>query len=219
MDFTNQLQVGKIIAQLRKAGVYKEEFNLVGLEGVKFKGGKFTLTDDKPDQWNDCFIVISYGKIVDALLGTTEPSRHYTIDPMNPRGAARLAFGSYKDVYIFGVHGVAAPHNAFVQVGNLTVCRDLNKDFIRTGDKRFTGNNFAVNFHSTPSGANENSIGYWSAGCQVVYLYDQFVQLLKRAKASGLKRFSYSLFDGEAALPGSVKPLVPAGYNDGAAVI
>lgn len=217
MDFTKKLNTPKIIAQLKKAGVYKTAFNIVGLEGVQFKGGEFTLTSDKPDKWNDCFIIIANDEIIDAFLGTTEPSEHYTISPMNPLGAARLAFGSYKDCYTFGVHGVAAPHKALVQCGNLIVCRDLNKDYSRVGDTCYTGKNFAVNFHSTPSGAKENSIGYWSAGCQVVYYYSEFLTFMARANASKLKVFSYSLFDGEAAL--SDKPLVPAGYNDGKATV
>ena len=70
---------------------------------------------------------------------------------MNRAGAARLAFGSYKNCYTFGVHGVRAPHPALVQCGNLTICRDLKEDFSRVGDRMYTGDSFAVNLHAAVS--------------------------------------------------------------------
>jgi hypothetical protein len=209
-NLTGQIQTAKIITELKRAGVYRPELNIVGLEGLKFKNGQFILTDDKPDQWNDCFIIIVGDQIVDAVLGTTEPGSAYTYKPLNSDGCARIAFGSYKNVYKIGIHGNKAKHEALVQCGNITVCRDLNKDFSRQGDKMFTGDDFYVNFHSTPSGASEDSIGYWSAGCSVTYDYAQFKILMERFKEAGFSRFSYSLFDGSAVTPGSAKPLKPA---------
>lgn len=215
-SLTSQIQTAKIVTELKKAGVYKPEFNIVGLEALAFKDGQFILTNDESDRWNDSIIVIKYNEetkkdeILDAYSSTTEPSRWYTLNPMNQAGAARMAFGSYKDVYTFGVHGVKARHKALIQCGNLTVCRDLNKDFSRVGDRMYTGSHFAVNLHAAVGSPDfDDSIGLYSAGCQVIRLYEQQKIFMKLCRASGLKVFSYSLFDGAAVTPGSTKPLKP----------
>jgi hypothetical protein len=59
-------------------------------------------------------------------------------------------------------------HEALVQRGKITVCRDLNKDMIRTGDARDSGDNFGINQHG-PSGTDEapDNVGKFSAGCLV----------------------------------------------------
>jgi hypothetical protein len=213
---TSQINVNKIITELRRAGVYKPEFNIVGLEGLAFKDGKFVLTSDESDRFNDSIIVIKYNKdtqkdvIIDAYSATTEPGKYYTLNPMNAAGAARMAFGSYKNCYEFGTHGVKAPHPALTQCGNITVCRDLNQDFSRVGDRMYTGNHFAVNLHAAVGSPDfTESIGLYSAGCQVIRLYAQQKIFLSLCRASGLNIFSYSLFDGAAVTPGSDLPLKP----------
>lgn len=84
--------------------------------------------------------------IVGNWQATTEPGSHYTFQPMNPKGAARIAFGQYK-AWSVGIHGNADPHEALVQVEPVTVYRDFNKDFKRTGDKLDTGDDFYINQH------------------------------------------------------------------------
>jgi len=214
---TQQIQVNKIVAELKRVGVYRPEFNIVGLEALAFNKGQFILTKDEPDYFNDSIIVIKYNEetkkdeIIDAFSATTEPGRFYTLNAMNPKGCARLAFGSYKDVYRIGVHGVKAPHSALVQVEALTVYRDLNKDFSRKGDKTETGNWFAINLHAAVGSPSYTaSIGPYSAGCQVIRLYQQQKIFMQLCRNTGFKRFSYSLFDGSAVTPGSTKPLLPA---------
>lgn len=213
---TSQINVVKIVNELKRAGVYTPEFNIVGLEGLAFKDNKFFLTDDKPDCWNDCIIVITHNSkaqkdiIVDAYSATTEPGKYYTLSPMNEAGAARLAFGSYKDCYKFGIHGVKAPHAALVQCGPITICRDLNKDFSRVGDRVYTGSNFMTNLHAAVGSPDfEDSIGLYSAGCNVIRLYEQQKVFMKLCHQSGLERFSYSLFDGAAVTLNSGRPLKP----------
>lgn len=217
---TSQINVNKIITELRRAGVYKPEFNIVGLEGLAFQQGRFELTNDESDRWNDSIIVTSAKQnsvtkqwediIVDAYSATTEPGKYYTLNPMNAAGAARMAFGSYKNCYEFGTHGVKAPHKALVQCGNITVCRDLNQDFSRVGDRMYTGNHFAVNLHAAVGSPDfTESIGRYSAGCQCIRLYEQQKLFMQLCYQSGLKTFSYSLFDGAAVTLGSDKPLKP----------
>jgi hypothetical protein len=56
---------------------------------------------------------------------------------MNPQGAARIAFGQYT-AWQVGRHGTSDRHEALVQVVEVKVHRDLNKDMQRTGDTKGT---------------------------------------------------------------------------------
>ena len=142
--------------------------NIVYIEGCNPDG---TLNDNTPNRFNDVHLVISITAdgiptIVDAWDGTTEPGKKWTMDPMDPKGAARIAFGQYK-AWTVGTHhaGSASAHEALVQVAEVTVYRDLNQDFWREGDKTFTGI-FGINQHW---GYNlpHDDLGTSSAGCLV----------------------------------------------------
>jgi hypothetical protein len=142
--------------------------NIVYVEGVDGEG---TLNDDAPNKWNDRRLVIEIKNRKPTIVGnwdaTTEPGFHFVFNPMNPKGAARIAFGQYK-AWRVGVHNASKPsaHPALVQVGQITVHRDFNKDMKRTNDKTDVGSAFAVNQHQ---GFNQppGDIGRSSAGCLV----------------------------------------------------
>ncbi|MFH7030398.1 MAG: peptidoglycan-binding protein [Heteroscytonema crispum UTEX LB 1556] len=142
-----------------------KEYNIVYIEGMNEDG---TLNNDAPNEFNDRRIVIEIvdgiPKIVNHWQATTEPGTHYTIMPMNPQGAARIQFGQYK-AWAVGMHGNADRHEALVQVAPITVCRDFNQDYKRTGDKLDTGL-FMVNQHWGYD-APANDIKNASAGCLV----------------------------------------------------
>ncbi|MBD2616349.1 peptidoglycan-binding protein [Nostoc punctiforme FACHB-252] len=142
-----------------------KEYNIIYLEGVN---EDWTLNSDTPNQFNDRRLVIEVvdgvPKIVNHWQATTEPGRYYTYNPMNPGGAARIKFGQYK-AWSVGTHGTSEPHEALVQVAPITVHRDFNKDFQRTGDKLDTGL-FFVNQHWGYD-APVNDIKNASAGCLV----------------------------------------------------
>lgn len=140
-----------------------KRYNIIYVEGANSDG---TPNADKPNQWNDRRIVVEIvggiPKIVGNWLATSEPGRNYTINPMNPGGAARIAFGQYK-AWQVGMHGTSDRHEALVQVRPIKVHRDLNKDFMRTGDKIDEGL-FGVNQHWGYDMAEVNNA---SAGCLV----------------------------------------------------
>ncbi|HEY9853320.1 MAG TPA: hypothetical protein V6D28_27860 [Leptolyngbyaceae cyanobacterium] len=98
---------------------------------------------------------------------------------MNPKGAARIAFGQYESWQV-GTHGNSEPHEALVQVAPVAVYRDKNKDMLRTGDDLEWGL-FGINQHwgyDQPPG----DIGLASAGCCVGRLrqgHRNFMQLIK----------------------------------------
>ncbi|MEH2067896.1 MAG: peptidoglycan-binding domain-containing protein [Nostoc sp.] len=173
-EFQPQLQLGTDLAsQIVKYMLSKNyriftnrsEYNIVYIEGLNADG---TLNNDTPNEFNDLRLVIEVIDDVPRIIGqwqaTSEPGSYYTYHPMNPDGAARIAFGQYR-AWAVGIHGNAEPHEALVQVGSVTVCRDFNKDFKRTGDKLDTGI-FGVNQHwgyDYPA----NNINNASAGCLV----------------------------------------------------
>jgi hypothetical protein len=136
--------------------------NIIYIEGMNTDG---SLNNDDPNEFNDLRSIWDHRlNCLQVWTATTEPGRRYTVDPMNPKGAARIKFGQYT-AWSVGMHGTKQRHQALVQVAPITVCRDLNKDFVRTGDKEETGL-FGVNQHwgyDLP----KNNIQLASAGCLV----------------------------------------------------
>lgn len=159
--------VERIVAYCEEKG-YKlsraeGHFNIVYVEGVNLDGSP---NNDRLNEWNDVRLLIRFfaGKpaIVKAWEATTEPGSHYTYNTMNAKGAARIAFGQYK-AWKIGIH---KDHEALVQTGGpVTVHRDFNKDFKRTGDKLDTGIFFINQHHGYDY--PKNNIGKGSAGCLV----------------------------------------------------
>ncbi|MDM9629070.1 peptidoglycan-binding domain-containing protein [Rhizobium sp. S152] len=163
----------KVIRYMRSRGYFISQHpdckNIVYLEGVNPDG---TLNDDAPNKFNDLRVVFSLdagGRLdfqASTWDGTTEPGRYWTVQPMNRKGAARIAFNQYK-AWVVGTHHANSPsaHEALVQVEPITVCRDLNMDFRRTGDEVDTGL-FAINQHWGYD-APKDDLGRTSAGCLV----------------------------------------------------
>jgi peptidoglycan hydrolase-like protein with peptidoglycan-binding domain len=142
------------------------ELNIVYVEGMNPDG---TPNGDEANKWNDLRLVIGFEggepRIIGKWAATTEPGRYYTDHPLSPLGAARIEFGQYKSWQV-GMHHPNKPsgHEALVQTGGqVTVCRDLNKDGLRTGDKRDTGE-FGINQHW---GYDLAEVDNASAGCLV----------------------------------------------------
>jgi len=182
--------------------------NIVYLEGVDPNG---TLNNDGHNVFNDLRIVFTIDRNGHADFtasiweGTTEPGDYWTIHPMNPKGAARIAFNQYK-AWVVGTHHPNSPqaHEALVQAAPVTVCRDLNKDFKRPGDALDTGM-FAINQHwgyDAPIG----DLGRTSAGCLVGRTkngHRQFMALVKddpRYKVNHSYKFITTILPGDEVL-------------------
>ena len=133
-----------------------------------------------------------------AWEATTEPSRRSTGADASD-GAARIAFGQYKAWTLGTHHG----HEALVQVADVTVFRDFNKDFKREGDARDTGL-FGINQHwgyDLPC----NDLGNSSAGCLVGRTTagrHEFMRLVKSAwrfvVSNGAYRFITTILPANA---------------------
>lgn len=190
--------IGTVLLELAKeAGADNEEhYQIVYIEGMS---EDWTANDDQLDHWNDLGVIIrrSDAKIVHSGRVSTEPGGYYTQYPMNPKGAARLAFGYYHKCWTFGDH---RGQNALVQCGTLRVHRDLNKDGFRTGDKLLdAGAECGINQHTTstnPDAMAPARVGRWSAGCIVWRSPAEFRKFMILMRESGELRFSSTLLDG-----------------------
>ena len=164
---------GRIVRAMQTAGHWlcrhPNCVNIIYIEGMDPDG---TPNTDAPNIFNDLRLVLRINRagnpeIVEAWEATTEPGKHFTlIEKLDPRGAARIAFGQYKS-WSVGIHMAGRPsaHEALVQTASIRVHRDLNQDFERTGDAVFEGL-FGVNQHwgfDLP----KSDIGRASAGCLV----------------------------------------------------
>lgn len=154
------------------------ELNIVYLEGVDLDG---TPNADRLDEWNDVRVVFrvvdGVPEIVDKWKATSEVGAYYTFNPMNRAGAARIKLDSQYKAWRVGMHG-SRPYEALVQVAPIDVCRDLNKDGKRTGDKVHTGL-YGINQHH---GYNSPKVGRNSAGClvgQSIKGHEEFMKLIK----------------------------------------
>lgn len=159
----------KIIQAMRERFMHfcqsPDGFNIIYLEGVN---PDFTLNDNKVDEWNDLRLLIRIKKdgtpvIESCHVATTGPGLPYIMDPMNPYGAARIAFGQYKS-WIMGYH--KGRQRALQQSAPIVVFRDLNKDGERAGDRKFIAP-ATINQHTTSINFNSPNVGRHSAGCLV----------------------------------------------------
>ena len=170
---TSASLAGRIVRSMLDQGYWLNRhpdcLNIVYVEGMDADGAP---NEDAPNVFNDLRLVLRVNRagnpeVVEAWEATTEPGRHYTqIERLDPRGAARIAFGQYK-AWSVGTHMAGRPsgHEALVQTAPITVFRDLNEDYERTGDQRFEGL-FGVNQHwgfDLP----KSDVGRASAGCLV----------------------------------------------------
>jgi peptidoglycan hydrolase-like protein with peptidoglycan-binding domain len=184
-----------------------EFLTIVYVEGADESGKP---NADEFNKFNDRRIVLSIDNGKPAILlntlATTEPGKFFTDNPENSAGAARIAFGQYKSWRV-GIHKASKQppiaHEALVQVADVTVHRDLNKDGKRTGDKTDVGSGFGINQHSGHN-ASINNIGKASAGCLVGRTTDEhklFMKLVKTdprfKKASNGYRYMSTIIAGD----------------------
>jgi hypothetical protein len=182
---------GQKAIQYMRANDYKvRALNIVYFEGLNTN--LVTVNDDKIDLWNDVRSVISDdGDVLMCCSSTSEPGWYYRRKPLNPNGAAQLAFGQHLEGWQIGDH---KGQDALVQCGNLKIYRDKNADGSRKGDAVFVGNNFGLNQHTTSR--DPQYVGQWSAGCLVGRYPSTHAKFMQICRAMGLETFDSTLIDG-----------------------
>lgn len=158
--------------------------NIAYIEGANADG---TPNADRPDEWNDRRIIFMYtsdGEPFIALnsAATTEPGVSATNSKKAAAlgGVARIQFGQFR-VWQMGYHKKDTGHPALVQVSELYVTRDRNRDGKRTGDliSKATG----INQHGTRQGINSRKVGSWSEGCLVGQYWSMHLNFIDLCKA------------------------------------
>lgn len=207
-----QPELAKKIVHYMKSKGYnvstgENQYNIVYIEGSCANG---VPNADEPDYFNDRRILLEFVSgepmITNNWSATSEPSQKYTDNPPNGNpGAARIDFGQYKSVWKIGTHeGLSSKvrHEGLIQVGNVTIYRDINKDGKRSqGDLIQTGN-FGLNQHGA-NGNPEKRIGGWSAGCLVGWTmegHQKFMSILKgdaRYQKDRNYRFTTTIINGD----------------------
>jgi hypothetical protein len=140
--------IGYMLKKSYRVSVGANQYNIVYVEGINEDG---SLNNNDPNSFNDRRMVIEIPDkkpvLVNHWQATTEPGSHATMNPNMQDGAARIAFGQYK-AWRVGIHygGGSEPHEALEQILPVSIYRDENKDFKRSGDKLFTGI-FGINQH------------------------------------------------------------------------
>jgi len=137
---------------------------------------------------------------------TTDPGKHWLLNPMNVKGCAILVPGQYKSVFQIG--GRHKDYEALEQCAPMFYVRDndknniLNFDLYRNPELRKIHGFWDViksNIHrSSPTGLS-NLVNRWSASCQVLQKrsdFDTLIALSHKNKANGHgDKLSYVLLE------------------------
>ena len=160
--------IGKIVKAMQRNNYWiarhPDCVNIVYIEGMDADGSP---NDNRNNVFNDVRMVFRVkANGVPEILGqweaTTEPSRKYTLEPMNPGGAFHIKFGQYK-AWIAGVYHT---HEALRQAGEIEGYRDPHKTFKRDFNYPVHGSDFGVHHHWGYDLPHDN-MGNSSAGCLV----------------------------------------------------
>lgn len=177
------------------------EISIVYIEGAN---PDFTINKDRPNEWNDLRMLIRYEagqpRIIFKAVATTEPGFEATMSREAKKlgGVARIKFGFHAEKWVRGFHQFArlrTRHPALVQRQGTPVMvhRDLDQNFIRTGDRIAPA--YGINHHGVLSGAPK-FVGRHSAGCPVGLHWDEHEEFLSLTKEDprylANKSFHYS---------------------------
>lgn len=180
---------GRLVVAMGKNGHWIQRhpdcLNIIYVEGMDSDG---KANGNTKNAFNDARILLRINKagtpVIEGIWdATTEPGEFYVKNPLPEVaavGTARIAFGQYK-AWNVNIHGGSDPHEALCQVRNISIFRDLDKDFQRTGDKQYEGL-FAINQHRA-YGESKNDIGKASAGCLVGHLKGGHLEFMKALKS------------------------------------
>lgn len=139
------------------------------------------------DKFDDALILIfkENGQWVKKIWdATTDPSLKLLKSPSNSNGTAILVPGQYRSVYKVDIHG--GKYQAVCQrLGKVSVYRDKNKDNKLDMDpKTIQSGMFGINIHRASAVAVNETIGGYSAGCQVFKSYKDFNEFMKYVNKS-----------------------------------
>lgn len=177
-----QYTIDELKQEFKKHNYEFPQFHLVGIRSRA----------NKPNEFDDLIAVIDNNQI-SWYTCTTNPGTHWLLNLLNPKGAALLKPGQWKDSWQVGLH--QGKYQALTQCKPITVFRDGNKNNIAEESKVTETGIFGINIHRANEKLVSKLIDKWSAGCQVLNNPQQFSELLTKCKQSKLKTFTYTLLN------------------------
>lgn len=167
------------------------ELNIVGIRSGETNSNRFddelhVLFRDDKLQWKHFRFAI-----------TTDPGTYWLLHPAKVDGTAILKQGQYFGAYRIGLH--KGQYKALVQNKAVTVIRDYDRNAVLDFENgKESSGMFGINIHRSSIAGSSQSIGKWSAGCQVfqrVNDFDFFMQLCEGHRKRYGNEFTYSLID------------------------
>lgn len=151
------------------------------------------------DKYNDAIVMLYKvnGKWKKEIWdATTDPSLKLLKAPSNAKGTAILVPGQYRSVYAIDLHN--GKYMALCQrLGNVKVYRDSNRDNKLDFNKaKIDTGMFGINIHRASAYNVAETIGSYSAGCQVFKSYkdfDKFMDICEKSRAKFGNKFTYTL--------------------------
>ena len=181
-----------VLQQFERFGLGNFPVKILGIRGHDLNAGAPGVND--MGIFDDLFCRC-IGDMVTSFRGSTDPGRHYILNPINPDGCARLQIGLWW--YQLGTH---RGRPALVQAAPVTVDR-LDRKGNKVGEGR---GYFGINHHSAGS---EEEVGRYSAGCQVTHCPEgpwgatwqkYFEPTATAVRLHGQKRIPYLLVDAKS---------------------
>lgn len=123
---------------------------------------------------------------------TTEAGKIYAKNPLNGIRTAVMVPGQYINVYGLGLH---KNYEALVQIKEIAFYQDVNKDLNIDTDMTIKLQMIGANIHGTRSDIKVWSVDKFSAACQVIWEWKNFVTLRNICKTSEFKEFNYTLLE------------------------
>jgi len=155
--------------------------------------------EDTVNKFDDKFYLFKGEQFISVASGTTNPGTPTLkqFEKVNKDGAAVVVADSwYYNLWKFGKHNGKV--DALLQLGaSIAVNRDTDKDDKSEAIGQVQTGYFGINFHPNTYNINADNtgatIGWWSAGCQVVNDMDKYRTFIKATKAQ--KVVSYCLIN------------------------
>ena len=159
-------------------------YNIIYIRDCLAEGHRLSYRKGVLNEWSDVRLILDHkGNIVHVAAATVSPGLKYTILPLNPKGAARLADGQYR-AWVDGYHKRNYKHPALVQALGLPISRDEDRDGVIDPNEKFVYlPPIGINQHSTAAAFKSKYIDKWSAGCLVGQKMEdhfEFLALLRR---------------------------------------
>lgn len=181
----------ELIEKAKSLGNFKEIPNGYWLLGVR-------SNEDTANKFDDKIYLFKGEEFIVVTSATTNPGTPTLkqFEKVNKDGAGVLVADRwYYNVWKYGKHNGKV--EALLQLGNkVQVYRDTDKDDKSEEQGKLQEGYFGINFHPNTydlSKASSDTIGWWSAGCQVVNNVEKYKKMIKLLKTE--KLVSYCLIN------------------------